>query len=87
MVKLQSLRRNFGILFVRSNETVQDFVSRIIKIVSQMTSYREKLYNQTLFQKVLRSSTSKFDYVVSMFKESNDLSIFSFYELFSSLQA
>ncbi|KAK3012795.1 hypothetical protein RJ639_008022 [Escallonia herrerae] len=38
-VKLQSLRREFETLFMRNNESVQDFLSRVTAIVSQMKSY------------------------------------------------
>ncbi|KAK2985142.1 hypothetical protein RJ640_000909 [Escallonia rubra] len=38
-VKLQSLRREFETLFMRNNESVQDFLSRVTTIVSQMKSY------------------------------------------------
>ncbi|KAH0637940.1 hypothetical protein KY285_035752 [Solanum tuberosum] len=38
-VKLQSLRRDFETLFMKNNESVQDFLSRVSGIVSQMKSY------------------------------------------------
>ncbi|KAK2976681.1 hypothetical protein RJ640_004282 [Escallonia rubra] len=81
-VKLQSIMRDFEPLSMKSNESVQDFLSRVSGIVSQMKSYGEKWV-----AKVLRSLTTKFDHVVAAIEESKDLSVFSFNELMGSLQA
>ena len=86
-VKLQTLRREFEILFMKSNESVQDFLSRVTEIVSQMKSYGEHLPDHIIVAKVLRSLTPKFDHVVAAIEESKDLSTYSFDELMGSLQA
>ena len=86
-VKLQTLRREFEILFMKSNESVQDFLSRVTEIVSQMKSYGEHLPDHIIIAKVLRSLTPKFDHVVAAIEESKDLSTYSFDELMGSLQA
>ncbi|KAK3029566.1 hypothetical protein RJ639_038455 [Escallonia herrerae] len=72
---------------MKSDESVQDFLSRVSGIVSQMKSYGEKLDDEIVVAKVLRSLTTKFDHVVVAIEESKDLSIFLFDELMGSLQA
>lgn len=72
---------------MKSNESVQDFISRVIEIVSQMKSYSEHLPDHIIVAKVLRSLTPKFDHVVATIEESKDLSTYSFDELMGSLQA
>ena len=52
-----------------------------------MRSYKENISNETVVCKVLRSLTSKFDHVVAVIEESNDMSTYSFDELMSSLLA
>lgn len=52
-----------------------------------MKSYGEKISNETVVCKVLRSLTSKFNHVVATIEESKDLSTYSFDELMSSLLA
>ncbi|KAK3032215.1 hypothetical protein RJ639_036145 [Escallonia herrerae] len=69
-------RRDFETLFMKSVESVQDFFSRVSGIVSQMKSYGEKLDDEIVVAKVLRSLTTKFDHVVAAIEESEDLSIF-----------
>ncbi|CAL5340443.1 unnamed protein product [Camellia sinensis] len=87
MVKLQSLRRDFETLYMKNGESIADFLSRVMTIVSQMRSYGEKISDETVVAKVLRSLTPKFDHVVAAIEESKDLSVFSFDELMGSLQA
>ncbi|GKA97840.1 hypothetical protein Tco_0825734 [Tanacetum coccineum] len=62
-------------------------LARVSAIVSQMRSYREKIADEVIVAKVLRSLTPKFDHVVAAIEESKDLSKFSFDELMGSLQA
>ncbi|KAK2975599.1 hypothetical protein RJ640_003036 [Escallonia rubra] len=87
IVKLQSLKRDFETLFMKSDEYVQDFLFRVSGIVNQIKSYDEKLEDEIVVAKVLRSLTTKFDHVVAAIEESKDLSIFLFDELMGSLQA
>ncbi|KAK2976159.1 hypothetical protein RJ640_001087 [Escallonia rubra] len=86
-VKLQSLRRDFETLFMKNNESVQDFLSRVTAIVSQMKSYGEQITDEIVVAKVLRSLTPTFDHVVAAIEESKDLSVYAFDELMGSLQA
>ncbi|XP_049399988.1 uncharacterized protein LOC125864099 [Solanum stenotomum] len=63
------------------------YLSRTSAIVNRMRSYAEKIDNQIVVSKVLRSLTTKFEHVVTAIEESKDLSIYSFDELMSSLLA
>lgn len=86
-VKLQSLRRDFETSGMKGNESVQEYLARVSAIVSQMRSYGEKITDETVVAKVLRSLAPKFDHVVAAIEESKDLSMLSFDELMGSLQA
>ncbi|XP_022968855.1 uncharacterized protein LOC111467990 [Cucurbita maxima] len=86
-MKLQSLRRDFETLLMTNDESIDDFLSRAMKIVSQMCTYREKISDETIVAKVLRSLTQMFDHVVAAIEEAKDLSILSVEELMGSLQA
>lgn len=87
VVRLQSLRRDFENLTMKNGDSIADFLSRAMAIVSQMRSYGETITDQTVVEKVLRSLTPKFDHVVAAIEESKDLSVFSFDQLMGSLQA
>nr|GEV28774.1 UBN2 domain-containing protein [Tanacetum cinerariifolium] len=86
-VKLQSLRRDFETSYMKDNVSVQEYLARVFSIVNQMRSYGEKVTDETVVAKVLRSLDPKFDHVVAAIEESKDLSVFSFDELMGSLQA
>ncbi|XP_022973579.1 uncharacterized protein LOC111472160 [Cucurbita maxima] len=86
-VKLQSLRRDFETLLMTNDESIAYFLSRTMKIVSQMHTYVKKILDETIVAKVLRSSTPKFDHVVAATEETKDLSILSIDELMGSLQS
>ncbi|KAH0711345.1 hypothetical protein KY289_007304 [Solanum tuberosum] len=86
VVRLQSLRRDFETLMMKSGECIAGFSSRATTIVSQIRPYGEKVTDQTIVEKVLRSLTPKFDHVVAAIEKSKDLSVFSFDELMGSLQ-
>ncbi|KAH0724802.1 hypothetical protein KY284_000667 [Solanum tuberosum] len=86
-MKLQSLHRDFETLFMKNNESVQDFLSRVSGIVSQMKSYGDEIGDKIVVSKVLRSLPPKFDHVVATTEESKDLSKFSFDELMGTLQS
>ena len=86
-MKLQALRRDFETLAMKNGESIADFLSRAMAIVSQMRSYGEQVSDETIVAKVLRSLTPKFDHVVAAIEESKDLSKMSTSELTGSLQA
>ncbi|XP_073301409.1 uncharacterized protein [Primulina huaijiensis] len=86
-VKLQTLRNEFEALLMKANEKLQDFLSRVISVVSQMRSYGENITDAIIVPKVLRRLTAKYDYIVTTIEEIKDLFIFSFDELMGSLQA
>ncbi|KAL3516626.1 hypothetical protein ACH5RR_023528 [Cinchona calisaya] len=73
MIRLILLRRDLETLFMKSGESVQDFLSREMATVSQTRSYRDQISNQTIVAKVLRSLTPKFDHIVATIEESKDL--------------
>ena len=86
-MKLQSLRCDFETLLMTNGESIADFLSKAMAIVSQMHTYGEKISKETIVVKVLRSLIPKFNHVVVAIEEAKDLSILSVDELMGSLQA
>nr|GLL21955.1 uncharacterized protein LOC104612075 [Ipomoea trifida] len=85
-VKLQSLRSDFETLSMDTKENVQDYLSRASSLVNRMKSYGEKIDDQTVVKKILRTLNPRFDLIVPAIEEAHDLSTYSFDELMSSLQ-
>lgn len=87
MVRLGTLRQEFEMSYMRSNETVHNYVSRMVGIVSQMRFYGENVSDQTVVAKLLRSLTARFDHIVAAIVESRDLTTLTIGELSCSLRA
>nr|GFC70047.1 DUF4219 domain-containing protein/UBN2 domain-containing protein [Tanacetum cinerariifolium] len=77
---------DFESAVMKGNETVQKYLARISNIVSQMRAYGDKVADEIVVVKILRSLSPKFDHVVAAIEESKDLSTYSVDELMGSLQ-
>ncbi|KAK2364503.1 hypothetical protein QL285_089370 [Trifolium repens] len=86
-VKLQSLRKQYENLNMKNNEKVPEYISRVIVITNEMKACGETLSEQIIIEKVLRSLTPQFDYIVVAIEHSKDLSTMKVEELQSSLEA
>ncbi|KAK2398886.1 hypothetical protein QL285_048781 [Trifolium repens] len=86
-VKLQSLRKQYENLNMKNNEKVPEYISRMILITNEMKACGETLSEQVIIEKVLRSLTPQFDYIVVAIEHSKDLSSMRVEELQSSLEA
>ncbi|PNX57310.1 retrovirus-related Pol polyprotein from transposon TNT 1-94, partial [Trifolium pratense] len=83
--QLQSLRRDFEVLCMKDDESVDEFFTRTLAIANKMTAHGERMYESTIVEKILRSMTSRFDYVTCAIEESHDVTTMSVDELQSSL--
>ncbi|XP_074374735.1 uncharacterized protein LOC141715153 [Apium graveolens] len=86
-VRLQVLRGEFENLKMKSSENIGEFVTRLKTVTNEMKRNGESLDDVRVIEKLLRSLTRKFDYVVTSIEESKDLSTISIDELVGSLQA
>lgn len=66
---------------------VNDYVTRVTRLVNQMKSCGEAVSEQNIVSKVLRSLTPRFDNIVVAIEESKDLKTMTKDELQSSLEA
>ena len=63
-VKLQSLRKQYENLSMKNSEKVSEYISRMILITNEMKACGETLSEQVIIEKILRSLTSQFDYIM-----------------------
>nr|CBL94144.1 putative copia-type polyprotein [Malus domestica] len=83
--QLQTLRKEFEVLHMKNGETINDYFGSTLSITNNMRTHGEKMDDVVIIEKILRSTTLKYDYVVCSIKESNDLDTLSIDELHSSL--
>jgi len=63
-IKFQSLKSDFEVLKIKESELILNYFSRINVVVNQLKEYGDKIKDVYVVEKILRSLTSKFDYVV-----------------------
>ena len=83
--QLQALRREFEVLQIKEGESVDEYFARTLTIANKMKIHGESMKQVVIIEKILRSMTSRFDYVVCSVEESNDLDNLTIDELQSSL--
>ena len=83
--QLQALRSEFELLRMKSGESVTDYFSRMLAIVNKMRIYGDKTEDVIIVEKILRSLTPNYNFVVCSIEEANDLDELSIDELQGSL--
>ena len=83
--QLQALRREFEILEMKEGETIVEYFSRVMTVANNMRNNGESMQDIQIVEKILRTLTEKFNYIVVSIEESNDINCLSVDELQSSL--
>ena len=83
--QLQALCREFEILQMKEDETVNEYFARTLKIAKSMKECGECIQEDIIAAKIFWSMTLKFNYVVCSIEESNNLDTMTIDELQSSL--
>lgn len=82
---LNSLRREFEVLAMKRDETITEYFARVTTVSNKMRSNGEEMPDSKIVEKILRTLTEKFTYVVVSIEEAKDTDNISIDELQSSL--
>jgi hypothetical protein len=85
--KLQLLTTKFENLKMLEDECIQDYHLNILDIVNDFDSLGEKISDEKLVRKILRSVPKRFDMKVTAIEEAQDISSMKVDELVGSLQS
>ena len=69
------------------SKSIEDYFNQVISIVNHLKLNGEKIEDQRIVEKILRSLTRKFESTVVAIEESKDLSTLSVESLLRSLQS
>ncbi|XP_077239797.1 uncharacterized protein LOC143880706 [Tasmannia lanceolata] len=72
---------------MKDSESVEDFNNRVISLVNQLRINGEDIQDRRIVEKILRSLTRKFEYIVVKIEEFKDLVTLSLESLLGSLQS
>ena len=70
---LQALRKEFEILEMKSGKTITEYFSRVMTVANKMRVYGEDMEDVTIVEKILRSLTDRFNYIVCSIEESKNI--------------
>ncbi|GAU35306.1 hypothetical protein TSUD_389310 [Trifolium subterraneum] len=84
--RLQNLTRKFENLRMKEDESVHNFYMNVMDFANSFDDLGEKLSDEKIVTKILRSLTKKFDMKVIAMEEAQDISIMKVDELIGSLQ-
>ncbi|MCH94353.1 gag-protease polyprotein, partial [Trifolium medium] len=84
--RLQMLSRKFENLVMKEDESIHDFYMTVMDYANSFDILGEKLDDEKLVRKILRSLTKKFDMKVTAIEEAQDISKMKVDELIGSLQ-
>ncbi|CAL0328322.1 unnamed protein product [Lupinus luteus] len=86
-VKLQNLRRQYEVLKMEENESIAEYMTKILILINQMRSCGKTIKEKSIVEKVLRTPTCKYDHIVVATEESKNLEELKIEELHASLKA
>jgi len=84
--KIQLLTTEFENLKMKEDETIRDYYMNVLDIANSFGSLGEKLSNEKLIRKILRSLPKRFDMKVTTIEEAQDTASMKVEELIESLQ-
>lgn len=86
-VRLQTLRRQYELMQMDSNEKIAQFFNRIISHTNAMKVCGETITVQSMVEKILRTLSPRFDHVVVAIEESRSLENMKVEDLQGRLEA
>jgi hypothetical protein len=84
--KIQHLTSKFEALRMKDDESIQDFHLSLLDIANSFEALGEKMSDEKLSRKLLRSLPKRFDMKVTAIEEAHDISTMKMDELVGSLQ-
>src|ERR1044072_738491 len=85
--RLQGLKRQFELMEQGRDESICDYFSRIDKLVNEMKSNGDDVKEREVVEKIMRTLSTRFDYVVAVIEEAKDLSTMTLNDLQASLES
>ncbi|XP_057444758.1 uncharacterized protein LOC130737003 [Lotus japonicus] len=84
--RLQGLKRQFELMEQGRDESIRDYFSRMDKLVNEMKSNGDDIKEKDVVDKIMRTLSTRFDYVVAAIEEAKDLTKMTLNDLQASLE-
>lgn len=86
-LQLQTLRSEFETLRMGEGKNFTDFFTKTMAIVNKLRTHREAIKDGSVVEKILRSMTAKYNFVICAIEEANNIDEMSLDDLESSILA
>ena len=86
-MQILNLKRQFEVLRMKDNESIKDYIDRLMEVVNKIRLLGEDLIDQRVVEKVLVSLLERFESKISSLEDSKDLTKISLAELVHASQA
>nr|XP_012573887.1 uncharacterized protein LOC101493261 [Cicer arietinum] len=83
--QLNHLHQDFELLTMKQGESITDYFIRVMTVANDMSNYGEDMNDVNIVDKILRTPTDKWNYIVCSIKEAKDMDQLSVDALQSSL--
>ncbi|XP_042022904.1 uncharacterized protein LOC121770190 [Salvia splendens] len=83
--QLQTLRRTFELLEMKNGESISNYFTRVMMVANDMRNNGDDMQDVKIVEKILRTLTENFNYIVCSIEESKDIDSLSVDTLQSSL--
>jgi len=64
LIKLQSPRRKFELMQMEDDQKIFEYISKLINCMSQMKACGEAMIDQQIVEKIMRTLSSRFDFIM-----------------------
>lgn len=71
--QLNHLHRDFEVLEMKQGESINDYFGRVMTIANDMRNYGEDVSDVKIVEKILRTLTDKWNYIVCSIEEAKDI--------------
>ena len=72
---------------MEDDQKISEYISKLINCMSQMKACGEAMIDQQIVEKIMRTLSSRFDFIMVAIQESKDVKTLKIEELQSSLKA
>ncbi|XP_019432815.1 PREDICTED: uncharacterized protein LOC109339758 [Lupinus angustifolius] len=72
-VRLQTMKRQYELMQMNSGERIVEFFNRVISHTNAMKASGEKIADQTIVEKILRTLSPRFEHIVVAIEESKKM--------------
>ncbi|XP_050902807.1 uncharacterized protein LOC127115267 [Lathyrus oleraceus] len=71
--QLNCLRRDFEVLAMKKGESINDYFGRVMTVANDMRNYGEDVSDVKIVEKILRTLTDKWNYIICSIEEAKDI--------------